>query len=36
MCMYIPQFIMLAIVFILGVYLPPFLNEMITAAIAGF
>ncbi|MBE7709096.1 MAG: hypothetical protein E7Z93_01465 [Cyanobacteria bacterium SIG32] len=36
MCMYIPQFIMLAIVFCLGVYVPSFLNEIISAAIVGF
>jgi len=36
MCMYVPQFIMLAIVFCLGVYVPPFLNEIISAAIVGF
>lgn len=34
--MYIPQFIMLALVFILGVYVPPFLNNIINCAIAGF
>ena len=36
MCMYVPQFIMLAIVFCLGVYVPPFLSEIISAAIVGF
>ena len=35
-CMYIPQFIMLAIVFMLGIYMPPFLNDIINAALAGF
>ena len=34
--MYIPQFIMLIIVFTLGVYIPPFLNNIIKCAIAGF
>ena len=34
--MYIPQAIMLIIVFILGVYIPPFLNNIITTAISGF
>ncbi len=31
-----PQFIMLLIVFILGVYIPPFLNDIINCAMAGF
>jgi hydrogenase-4 component F len=34
--MYIPQFIMLIIVFVLGVYIPPFLNDIIKLAVAGF
>ena len=34
--MFAPQFIMLLIVFILGVYIPPFLNEIINCTIAGF
>ena len=34
--MYIPQFIMLIIVFVLGVYVPPFLNNIINCAVAGF
>lgn len=34
--MYIPQIIMLLIVFTLGVYVPPILNRVITAAVAGF
>lgn len=34
--MYIPQFVMLVIVFVLGVYVPPFLNNIINATIAGF
>ncbi len=36
MCMYAPQFIMLAIVFMLGIYVPPFLNDIIASALAGF
>lgn len=36
LCMYAPQFIMLVLVFTLGIYVPPFLNEIITSAIAGF
>lgn len=34
--MYIPQFIMLLIVFVLGIYVPPFLNNIILSAVAGF
>ena len=34
--MYFPQFIMLGFVFVLGVYVPPVLNKIITAAFAGF
>lgn len=34
--MYAPQFIMLVIVFVLGVYVPPFLNNIINLTIAGF
>lgn len=34
--MYVPQFIMLLIVFVLGVYIPPFLHNIITGTIAGF
>ncbi len=34
--MYIPQVIMLTVVFILGIYIPPFLNDIIKAALAGF
>ena len=35
-CMFIPQAIMLIIVFVLGVYIPPFLNSIINCATAGF
>ena len=35
-CMFAPQFIMLLIVFTLGVYIPPFLNNIINCAMAGF
>jgi len=35
-CMYIPQFIMLIIVFVLGIYIPPFLNNIINLAVVGF
>ena len=34
--MYIPQMIMLLIVFILGVYVPPVLNNVIKLAVFGF
>ena len=34
--MYIPQIIMLIIVFTLGIYIPPFLNNIINCATAGF
>ena len=34
--MYIPQVIMLITVFVLGIYIPPFLNNIITTAISGF
>lgn len=34
--MYIPQFIMLSIVFILGVYIPKFLHDIISCTVAGF
>lgn len=34
--MYIPQIIMLIIVFILGVYIPPFLNNIINLAVSNF
>jgi hypothetical protein len=34
--MYVPQMIMLLIVFILGIYVPPVLNRVITLAAAGF
>jgi hydrogenase-4 component F len=34
--MYIPQVVMLIIVFILGIYIPPFLNNIINLTIAGF
>ena len=34
--MYIPQVMMLIIVFILGIYIPPFLNEVILTALKGF
>ena len=34
--MYIPQVIMLTVVFILGIYIPPFLNNVIKAALQGF
>ncbi len=36
MLMYIPQFVMLLLVFVLGVYIPPFLNNIIKAAVLGF
>jgi len=35
-CMYAPQIVMLVIVFVLGVYIPPFLNNIINCAVAGF
>ena len=35
-CMYIPQFVMLVIVFVLGVYVPKFLDNIINLTIAGF
>ena len=35
-CMYLPQIIMLIIVFVLGVYVPPVLNELIKNTIIGF
>ena len=34
--MYFPQFVMLLIVFILGFYIPPFLNNIINCTVAGF
>lgn len=34
--MYIPQVIMLTMVFILGIYIPDFLNDIIQAALKGF
>lgn len=34
--MYIPQFIMLTIVFVLGIYIPQFLNNIINSSVAGF
>lgn len=34
--MYIPQFIMLFLVFILGIYVPDFLNDIINVVFAGF
>ena len=34
--MYFPQFVMLLIVFILGIYIPPFLNNIINCTVAGF
>ena len=34
--MYVPQFIMLILVFVLGVYIPPFLNDIINNTLAGF
>ena len=34
--MVLPQIIMLLIVFVLGVYVPPFLNNIINCTIAGF
>ncbi len=34
--MYLPQVIMLLLVFVLGIYIPPFLNSMIILATAGF
>lgn len=36
MFMYIPQIVMLIIVFVLGVYVPTHLNDIITLAVAGF
>lgn len=35
-CMYTPQVIMLIIVFVLGIYIPPFLNTLINNTLAGF
>ena len=35
-CMYIPQIIMLIHVFVLGIYIPPFLNNIINLAAANF
>ncbi len=35
-CMFAPQFIMLLMVFTLGIYVPPFLNNIINCAMAGF
>ncbi|MGN0004455.1 MAG: proton-conducting transporter membrane subunit [Candidatus Gastranaerophilaceae bacterium] len=34
--MYVPQFIMLFLVFILGIYVPDFLNDIINVVFAGF
>lgn len=34
--MYVPQIIMLIVVFVLGIYIPPFLNTIINCATAGF
>lgn len=34
--MYIPQFVMLIIVFVLGIYIPTHLNNIINLAVAGF
>lgn len=34
--MYVPQFIMLILVFVLGIYIPPILNNIINLAVAGF
>ncbi|MBE7706133.1 MAG: hypothetical protein E7Z91_02670 [Cyanobacteria bacterium SIG30] len=34
--MYLPQIIMLILVFVLGVYIPPFLNDIIKLTITGF
>ncbi len=34
--MYIPQFIMLTIVFVLGIYVPQFLSTIINSSVAGF
>ena len=34
--MYIPQFVMLIIVFVLGIYIPQFLQGVINCAVAGF
>jgi len=35
LAMYLPQIIMLILVFILGIYIPPFLNNVITLTTAG-
>jgi uncharacterized BrkB/YihY/UPF0761 family membrane protein len=34
--MYIPQIIMLALVFVMGVYIPQYLNEIIKLALGAF
>ena len=34
--MYIPQVVMLIIVFVLGIYVPPFLNNIIITTVSGF
>lgn len=34
--MYLPQFLMLILVFVLGVYIPPFLNKIINLTLYGF
>ena len=36
LAMYIPQLMMLVIVFVLGIYIPPILNSIIQNALAGF
>ena len=33
--MYLPQIIMLALVFVVGIYIPPFLNKIITLTTVG-
>ncbi|MDD3150539.1 MAG: proton-conducting transporter membrane subunit [Candidatus Gastranaerophilales bacterium] len=35
-CLYIPQIIFIAVSIIIGIYIPPFLNELIKNAVAGF
>lgn len=35
-CMYIPQIVMLIVVFVLGIYIPPFLNSIINLTLSGF
>ena len=35
-CMYLPQIILLILVFTLGVYIPPFLVDLINKTVIGF